>query len=628
MRSARSVRARAHRQAIWMMAASVAVVMAVLGGVFALKQPTSLLSQAFSPNRSYYVSPNGDDAALGTQAAPWRTIAAAVNRLEPGDELVVVDGVYKETVRLSKSGGIDKPIMVRAQNKGGATIDANYQDKIALEVTGNNIIIDGLEVRNSKSVCLKVVGSGVTVSNSHVHHCHDHGLYTEAPKTVFSGNVVHHAGLVNEARTGNIGFPSGIKARVGAEDLVFTGNTTYNNYGEGLAVTRGKRGVVRNNIAYDNYSVNIYVDNSYDILVENNFSYCQPNSGFEFKSGASASAFAIGEEFYDGWGAQLANLTIQNNIAAYCDRGLVFFGADVPNGGLKNIKIVHNTFYNTKGTAISIGKEPYKAQDTVIAYNLVHQPAGKLIWLEDNKGITLHHNVWSGGSPPSNAQGDGDLKSSAAFSTSPAFERNHFRLAANSAGINIGSGVGVSSDFSGSARDEKPDAGAYEYGSNVSAPVISPAPASPTSSPTVSSVPTSPNPAPTPSPNPTPTPSPSPKASAVSTSVQQNSSSQASTGNRNPRFVEIYNRWVQVGKYRSITVTGRDQNENDALVMGATQLPEGFSLANCQVERSKRVQVECQLQGVSTKKGKHPVELLLSDGRGGIVTRRFTLTVY
>lgn len=617
MRSAARSRARAHRKAIWIMAASVAVVMAVLGGVFALKRPTSLLSQAFTPSRSYFVSPNGDDAALGTQQAPWRTLAAAVSRLQPGDELVVGDGVYKETIALKASGATGQPIMLRAQNRGAATIDGSNLDKVTLDIFGSNIIIDGLEVRNSKSICVKVSGADVTVSNSTIHDCSDHALYTEAARTVFSGNTVYRGALVNSNRNMPSGFPSGIKARVGAEDIIIAGNKTYNNYGEGIAVTRGKRGVVRDNISFDNYSVNIYIDNSYDILVEKNMAYCQPNSGFESKGGSPASAYSIGEEKYDGWGAQLARVTFQNNIGAFCERGLSYWGADVPNGGLKDIKIVHNTFYGDRGTILSLSKEPYKADGTVIAYNIFHHPGGKLAWIEDPKGITFHHNLWSGSNPPSNVQGSGDVKGQVQFAVAPNYEPSSFRLAAGSPGVNIGGTAGVSSDFVGAARDSQPDAGAFEQGE------VAPVPASP-----------SPSPVAVPSPTPvvaSPTPSPSlvasiaPKASPSPTPVV---SSKPSASNARPSFVGIYNRWVEVGKFRAITVSGKDKNSSDDLVMGATNLPDGFTLTDCKTTRGSQVQVDCTFQGVSTKKGNYKVGLILSDGRGGTREKTFKLIVY
>jgi len=46
----------------------------------------------------YVVSPRGDDAARGGVSAPWRTVAYAIGRLRPGDELFLRAGRYVEDV--------------------------------------------------------------------------------------------------------------------------------------------------------------------------------------------------------------------------------------------------------------------------------------------------------------------------------------------------------------------------------------------------------------------------------------------------------------------------------------------------------------------------------------------------
>jgi hypothetical protein len=53
---------------------------------------------------TYYVSTAGSDAAPGTLAQPFRTIAHAGSRLRPGDTALIRGGVYRETVRPARSG--------------------------------------------------------------------------------------------------------------------------------------------------------------------------------------------------------------------------------------------------------------------------------------------------------------------------------------------------------------------------------------------------------------------------------------------------------------------------------------------------------------------------------------------
>jgi len=56
------------------------------------------------------VAPDGDDAAAGTREAPLATLQTAVDRARPGDTVLVRGGVYRETVRLTRSGRPDAPI--------------------------------------------------------------------------------------------------------------------------------------------------------------------------------------------------------------------------------------------------------------------------------------------------------------------------------------------------------------------------------------------------------------------------------------------------------------------------------------------------------------------------------------
>jgi hypothetical protein len=56
----------------------------------------------------------GDDAQAGTEARPWRTLAAAVTRLQPGDTLVLRGGLYREHVTVACAGTQERPIVIRA----------------------------------------------------------------------------------------------------------------------------------------------------------------------------------------------------------------------------------------------------------------------------------------------------------------------------------------------------------------------------------------------------------------------------------------------------------------------------------------------------------------------------------
>src|SRR5690606_14013161 len=57
----------------------------------------------------FYVAPNGNNAATGTSAAPWRTLQHAADRVGPGDRVVVRAGEY-QGFYLDTSGTAGSPI--------------------------------------------------------------------------------------------------------------------------------------------------------------------------------------------------------------------------------------------------------------------------------------------------------------------------------------------------------------------------------------------------------------------------------------------------------------------------------------------------------------------------------------
>src|SRR5262249_31357167 len=46
------------------------------------------------PGTTYYVSPTGSDSNPGSEAAPFKTIQKAADIVNPGDAVIVEDGVY------------------------------------------------------------------------------------------------------------------------------------------------------------------------------------------------------------------------------------------------------------------------------------------------------------------------------------------------------------------------------------------------------------------------------------------------------------------------------------------------------------------------------------------------------
>src|SRR5687768_13311354 len=79
---------------------------------------------------TYYVANNGSNSNPGSSTQPFETIQQAADIVNPGDTVIVKDGVYSaesvdELVVINRSGTADAPITFRAEHKWGAQLDGD-----------------------------------------------------------------------------------------------------------------------------------------------------------------------------------------------------------------------------------------------------------------------------------------------------------------------------------------------------------------------------------------------------------------------------------------------------------------------------------------------------------------------
>jgi parallel beta-helix repeat protein len=430
----------------------------------------SVLSAAGSV---YYVSTTGNDSNPGSSSAPFKSFAKAVSMLSAGSTLYIHPGIYTEPLKILNSGADGAWITVKPSG-GAVVIDVQNTTNAVVQLLGSYIAVSDLEVKGSTDICVKTLGSYLRIAGLNVHECQTHGIFVSGRHVEVTGNTVYAAALANQARSMLTAWGSGIKIGLGGDDVLINGNTVYHNYGEGMAITRASNVIVRGNTVYDNYSVNIYVDNSFNIQVEKNLVTCHPNSGFE-RNGNAASGIAMGEEFYEGWGAQLNQVNITNNIVAYCRRGVYYFGADptLIGGGLKNSTITYNTLWASTDTALGIMYASSQA-GTLISSNIIWQANNKLAYVENSTGLTFQNNLWKA-LPPSNVKGAGDRIGDPLFLSTPGYTAQSFALGALSPAISGGANIGVTTDYFNNPRGPSYDMGALQYTNTIpTATLLSP----------------------------------------------------------------------------------------------------------------------------------------------------------
>ena len=93
------------------------------------KPPTPLPPGYPTGDTTFYISPTGNDSQSGLSATEaWATFERAWKSMDPGDTLILMDGVYKQSLN-PRGGGVEgKPITIRAQHDGKAIIDGEGKE--------------------------------------------------------------------------------------------------------------------------------------------------------------------------------------------------------------------------------------------------------------------------------------------------------------------------------------------------------------------------------------------------------------------------------------------------------------------------------------------------------------------
>ena len=456
-------------KAIYQMTRAILICVLMLGSCVNAHAAPEEPSELRTTENVYFVSTTGNDANPGTASAPFKTFGKAASLLRAGSTLYILPGTYDEQLKILNSGMNGAWITVKPSG-GPVVIDLKNASNSAVILQGSYINISNLEIKGSTDICVKSTGNYLKISGLVVHECQTHGIFISGQQVEAVGNTVYATSLVNQARIMSGSWGSAIKIGLGGSDILVSGNRIYHNYGEGIAATRASDMTIRDNTVYDNFSVNIYIDNSFNLRVEQNFVTCHANTGFE-RDGNPAAGIALGEEFYEGWGAQLDHVTITNNIVAFCRRGVYYFGGDasLTGTGLKNSMIAYNTLWGSTDTALGI---IYGNGQTgsLIANNIIWQANNKLAYVENSAGLTLQNNLWKT-TPPANVSGSGDRIGDPLFLVTPGYDPQTFGLSALSPAIGGALNIGISVDYLGNLRGPSYEIGALQYMNANSSPV-------------------------------------------------------------------------------------------------------------------------------------------------------------
>ncbi len=249
---------------------------------------------------TYYVDgAGGADAAAGDSAHPFKTIQHAADLVNPGDVVVVRNGVYtggQSVFDVSRGGTAGNPVVFRAANPWGAVLDGrNNTSEDGVSLSANFVRIEGFEIKGSNhyGVDPSPGTHDIRIAGNHIH---DVGRYCEASDKGLSAIDAYSDNLIIE---GNVIHDIGRFAA--GENGCQPGNDYWMNHDHGVYNGQGTNVIIRNNVFYNitrGWAIQRYgssVDQLY--IVNNTFAFPNPNRDGQIILAATTT-----------------NLYIQNNI--------------------------------------------------------------------------------------------------------------------------------------------------------------------------------------------------------------------------------------------------------------------------------------------------------------------------
>ncbi|MFC4596614.1 right-handed parallel beta-helix repeat-containing protein [Cohnella hongkongensis] len=389
----------------------------LMGVMILISNLPAFVKAGSSPGAIYYVAPWGSDAHEGTEAAPWKTIQHAADRLRPGEAVFVRGGIYQENITIKSFSDSGDYITFQAYPGETPVISgAESSSSSLVQFYGaRNVIFDGFELTDfqvgdpKKYIsAIKVVegSSNLIIQNNHIHriaHTDPNGnangivVYgnrsTAIQNVAIIGNYLHDLTLGSSEALTIVGNVDGFLVQNNVIERV-------NNIGidvagfyqtcSGSCVDQARNGVVAgnrvsyvdtiDNPAYRGYraAAAIYVDGGASTVIEGN------------------------EVFYSNYGIEIASerkdaaasfITLRNNYIHHNQMsGLIMGGSSPDNGGARDNVVLNNTFYLNNQLRTGDGEITFQhhVQNNVFANNLLIAGADTP-FIFDNRSTSMNN---------------------------------------------------------------------------------------------------------------------------------------------------------------------------------------------------------------------------------------------
>jgi hypothetical protein len=416
--------------------------------------PSRKLISAVSSGTTYYVSGTGSDKKSGlTTSSAFRTIQRAADLTNPGDTVLIMDGVYKNehptgtVVDIRRSGKSNAWIKYKAYPGHKPKLKHNGWHGIWIHNGASYIEVNGLEV----------VGNNGNISRS---YALSQKYNRSNPKT--SGNCITIEGGQNRR----------------SHHIRVLNNKVHNCGGAGIVGIESDYITIDNNEVFNNAWYSVYGCSGISLLNNWNSDNKQNYKMFVTRNRVYNNRMFIPwittGKIQDGNGIIIdrgMNKQKGSKLSAYRGRTLIANNITYKNGGggihtfqSENIDIVHNTSYmNNQSPGISYGQISVNASNDInVLNNILYSERGKPINVRfGGNNVKFDYNL-NANSSSIDGSGSNDMNANPQFINASGGD---FRLKSTSPAINSGMKFNsVKTDFTGDSRmkGSRPDRGAHE----------------------------------------------------------------------------------------------------------------------------------------------------------------------
>jgi Right handed beta helix region len=320
---------------------------------------------------------------------------SVANKLQPGDELVLHDGVYSQGCRrgISVNGKPGKPIVIRVAAGAHPVIARSPQSNATQNnidiIDSNYLTIRGLHFRGGSTGVKIARGSHLTLEDNEIFETQNNAIAInsgDADSLIIRRNHIHHTGLYPFGPTEGEGMYIGChEGTCKVTNSLFEGNYIHHLRGtsaggnDGIEIKVGSyNNVVRDNVIHDTN-----IGSKYPCI----FVY---GGGPERNLVEGNAVWNCGEAIQ-----VVADAIIRNNLVLNSAVAGIVAGPHAVNRRVRNVTIVNNTIV---GHPTCLELHWNGAENMVLANNAVYCPDGTAMNAAEleGKNIVLRANFLEG----------------------------------------------------------------------------------------------------------------------------------------------------------------------------------------------------------------------------------------